>query len=161
MVRVLRAPVVAVMEARTWPLRPRFDLTRGISQADLIFSRPRSEGWPHYGRILSPFIPVLCHSDRLFHGESCPRLDVVHPGRAWPSSPSCTWHCSLHNVSHVETYARCGGIVNIHLTRNLQGNLTVKKNFNRFRFDRILAMSLWPHFFGPPCIFYSKLCYLK
>ena len=29
-------------------------------------------------------------------GESCPRLDVVHPGRAWPSSPSCTWHCSLH-----------------------------------------------------------------
>ena len=31
-----------------------------------------------------------------FHGESCPRLDVVHPGRAWPSSPACTWHCSLH-----------------------------------------------------------------
>ena len=26
----------------------------------------------------------------------CPRLDVVHPGRAWPSSPACTWHCSLH-----------------------------------------------------------------
>jgi len=38
----------------------------------------------------------LPHSDWLFHGESCPRLDVVHPGRAWPSSPSCTWHCSLH-----------------------------------------------------------------
>ena len=31
-----------------------------------------------------------------FHGESCPRLDVVHPGRAGSSSPSCTWHCSLH-----------------------------------------------------------------
>ena len=31
--------------------------------------------------VLSPFIPVLCHSDWLFHGESCPRLDVVHPGR--------------------------------------------------------------------------------
>ena len=46
--------------------------------------------------ILSPFIPVLCHSDWLFHGESRPRLDVVHPCRAWPSSPSCTWHCSLH-----------------------------------------------------------------
>ena len=46
--------------------------------------------------VLSPFIPVLCHSDWLFHGESCPRLDVVHPGRAWPSSPACTWHCSLH-----------------------------------------------------------------
>ena len=46
--------------------------------------------------VLSPFIPDLCHSDWLFHGESCPRFDVVHPGRAWPSSPSCTWHCSLH-----------------------------------------------------------------
>ena len=46
--------------------------------------------------ILSPFISVLCHSDWHFHGESCPRLDVVHPGRAWPSSPACTWHCSLH-----------------------------------------------------------------
>jgi len=45
--------------------------------------------------VISPFIPVFCHSDSLFHGESCPRLDVVHPGRAWPSSPSCTWHCSL------------------------------------------------------------------
>ena len=40
--------------------------------------------------------PVLCQSDWLFHGESCPRLDVIHPGRAWPSSPACTWHCSLH-----------------------------------------------------------------
>jgi len=42
--------------------------------------------------VLSPFIYVLCHSDWLFHGESCPRLDVVHPGRAWSSSPACTWH---------------------------------------------------------------------
>ena len=49
----------------------------------------------HTMDVLSPFIPVLCHSDWLFHGESCPRLDV-HPGRAWPSSPACTWHCSLH-----------------------------------------------------------------
>ena len=50
----------------------------------------------HTMDVLSPFIPVLCHSDWLFHGESCPRPDVVHPGRAWPCSPSCTWHCSLH-----------------------------------------------------------------
>ena len=50
----------------------------------------------HTMDVLSPFIPVLCHSDRLFHGESCPRLDVVHLGRAWSSSPACTWHCSLH-----------------------------------------------------------------
>ena len=28
---------------------------------------------------------VLCHSDWLFHGQSCPRLNVVHPGRAWSS----------------------------------------------------------------------------
>ena len=45
----------------------------------------------HTMDVLSPFISVLCHSDWLFHGESCPCLDVVHPGRAWPSSPSCTW----------------------------------------------------------------------
>ena len=50
----------------------------------------------HTMDVLSPFIPVLCHSDWLFHGKSCLRLDTVHPGRAWPSSPSCTWHCSLH-----------------------------------------------------------------
>jgi len=45
---------------------------------------------------LSPLISVLCHSDWLCHGESCPHLDVVQPGRAWPSYPACTWHCSLH-----------------------------------------------------------------
>ena len=28
----------------------------------LFFSRPRPEGWPHHDA-LSPFIPVLCHSD--------------------------------------------------------------------------------------------------
>ena len=50
----------------------------------------------HTMDVLSPFMSVLCHSDWLFHRESCPRLDVIHPGRAWPSSPSCTWHCSLH-----------------------------------------------------------------
>jgi len=50
----------------------------------------------HTMDVLSPFVPVLCHSDWLFHGESCPRLDVVHPRRAWPSSSACTWHCSLH-----------------------------------------------------------------
>jgi len=50
----------------------------------------------HTMDVLSPFISVLCHSDWLFHGGSCPRLDVVHPGRVWSSSPACTWHCSLH-----------------------------------------------------------------
>ena len=36
----------------------------------------------HTVDVLSPFISVLCHSDWLFRGESCPHLDVVHPGRA-------------------------------------------------------------------------------
>ena len=43
--------------------------------------------------VLSQFISVLCQSDWLFCGESCPRQDV-HPGSAWSSSPACTWHCS-------------------------------------------------------------------
>jgi len=42
----------------------------------------------HTTDVLSPFIPVLSHSDWLFDGESCPRLDIVHQGRAWPSSPA-------------------------------------------------------------------------
>jgi len=50
----------------------------------------------HTTDVLSPFISVLCHSAWLFHGESCPRTDVVYPGRAWSSSSACTCHCSLH-----------------------------------------------------------------
>ena len=60
----------------------------------LFFSRPQSEGWPHHGRTFF-IISDLCHSDWLFHRESCPCLDVVRPGHAWSSSPACTWHCSL------------------------------------------------------------------
>jgi len=41
----------------------------------------------HTMDVLFPFISVLCHSDWLFHGESCPRIDVVHPGHTWSSSP--------------------------------------------------------------------------
>jgi len=43
----------------------------------LFFSRPRFEGWlvhPRVGQtmdVLSPLISVLCHSDWLFHGQSC------------------------------------------------------------------------------------------
>jgi len=36
----------------------------------------------HTMDVLSPCIPVLCHSDWLFHGESCPRIDVVYSDRA-------------------------------------------------------------------------------
>jgi len=56
------------------------------------------------------------------------------------------------NVSQgsVATYARCGGIFNIHLTTNLPRNLPVIF-LNRLRFDRIMVMTLWTHFFGRPC----------
>jgi len=40
---------------------------------------------------------------------------------------------------------------NIRLTANLSRNLLVKFVLNRLRFDRIMVMSLWPTFFGPPC----------
>ena len=57
------------------------------------------------------------------------------------------------NVSQgsVATYATCDGIFNIHLIANVLRNVTVNF-FNRLRFDRIMVMSLWPRFFGPPCI---------
>jgi len=62
------------------------------------------------------------------------------------------------NVSQgsVATYARYGGIFNIHLTTNLPCNLLVKFFLNQFRFDRIVTMSVWPHFFGSPCIWCSS-----
>jgi len=44
----------------------------------------------HTMNVLSPFDSILCHSDWLFHRESCSCLDVVYP---WSSSPACTWHC--------------------------------------------------------------------
>jgi len=50
------------------------------------------------------------------------------------------------NVSEgsIATYARCGGILNMHLTANIRRNFSVKKIINRLRFDRIMAISLWP-----------------
>jgi len=79
----------------------------------LFFSRPGADGWPHTMdvHLFSPFISVLCHSDWLFHGESCPRLDVVHPGRAWSSLPACTWHCSWHCLFLQRVY-RDNGLMN-------------------------------------------------
>ena len=56
----------------------------------LFFSRPRSEGWPHNTMdVLSTFISVLCHSDWLFHGQSCPRF--------WcPSRPCVVFLACVH-----------------------------------------------------------------
>jgi len=60
----------------------------------------------------------------------------------------------------VATYARCSGIFNIHLTANLPGNLSVKLFFkNLLRFDRIMAMSLWRHFFAHPVDVISSLAF--
>ena len=50
----------------------------------------------HTVDVLSPFVYVLCQSDRLFHGESGLCLDVVHPGHAWSSLRVCSWLCSFH-----------------------------------------------------------------
>jgi len=56
------------------------------------------------------------------------------------------------NVSQgsVATYAKFGGMFNIHLTANLLRNLPMKNFVNRLRFDRIMVMSLWPHFLAHP-----------
>jgi len=43
------------------------------------------------------------------------------------------------------TYARCDGILNIHLTANLPRNLPEKK-INRFKFDGSMVMSMLPRF---------------
>ena len=44
--------------------------------------------WTYFLRLsLSTVIPTDSST-----GEFYPRLDVVHPGRAWSSSPACTWH---------------------------------------------------------------------
>ena len=82
-----------------------FTLTSGrgqliVTECSLAVLHPRVG---HTMDVLSRFISVLCHSDWLFHGESCPRIDVVHPGRAWSSSPTCTWHCFLNYLFHQTT----------------------------------------------------------
>ena len=48
-----------------------------------------------FKKLFSLLFCFLAPSTR-FSWESCPHLDVVHPGRAGSSSPACTWHCSLH-----------------------------------------------------------------
>jgi len=74
------------------------------------------------------------------------------------------WPCAqLHylfvvndiNVSQggVATYARCGGMFNIHLTANLLRNHPVKKIVNRLRFEIIMDIeSVSGPVFDPLCI---------
>ena len=57
-------------------------LRLSLSSVILIDTQLPSEGFWSWSRFLA--------------GESCSRLDVVHPGRVLSSSPACTWHCSVH-----------------------------------------------------------------
>jgi len=41
---------------------------------------------------------------------------------------------------------KCDVIFNNHFTANLLQNVPVKKIENQLRFDKIVAMNLWPHF---------------
>ena len=54
-----RAPTAARQDCRAISRK----LARLSRVLVLFFSHPRSEGWPHTMDVLSPFIPVLCHSD--------------------------------------------------------------------------------------------------
>ena len=57
--------------------------------------------------------------------------------------------------SSVATYARCGGIFNVHLTTNLPRNLPVFF-INQLRFDRIMVMTVAPHFWPSLYVVYNK-----
>jgi len=58
----------------------------------------------------------------------------------------------FHQVVWQHMQGLIGFLLN-HVTANLPRNLLLKKNYeNRLRFDQIMAMSLLPHFFDPPCL---------
>jgi len=58
---------------------------------------------------------------------------------------ACFLTLMFHSVV-MATYARSDMIFNNHFTTNLPVNLPVKKFVNLLRFDRIMAVSSWPHF---------------
>ena len=60
------------------------------------------------------------------------------------------------NVSQgsVATYARCGGLFNIHLTTNFPNNLPVRNFSKPVKIGRNYiheSVGVWSRFFGPPC----------
>ena len=65
------------------------------------------------------------------------------------------WFLTL--IFHNVVWQHMRGAVGFSVTRLLQIflGIFVWKNVNRLRFDRTMAMSLWPQFFGPP--WYSNL----
>ena len=86
-------PVRSLPVVHPVPKKETVNSWRSVLFCSLAVLHPRVG---HTIYVLYPFISVVCHSDWLFLGTSYPRLDVVHPGRTWSSSPACTWHCSLH-----------------------------------------------------------------
>ena len=66
-------------------------------QVGFTFLVPAHSGSPGQRAVKWACVCVcVCHSDWLFHGKSCPHIDIVHPDQVWSSSPACTWHYSLH-----------------------------------------------------------------
>jgi len=60
--------------------------------------------------------------------------------------------CFLLQMFHKVMWQHMQGVVGYLITTLLQiykGILKRKNVENQLRFDRIIAMSLWPHFFGP------------
>jgi len=100
----------------------------------------------HTVDVLSPFISILCHSDWLLHGESCPRLDVVQPGRVWSCSPACTWHCSLHYLFRKEFFI--GNV--LYKTKSLDDT---KPNINPKTNPNTNPIQLFYNFWAPSHVF--------
>jgi len=50
----------------------------------------------------------------------------------------------------VAAHLRCGGVVNIQITKGLLLSLSVNFSLNRLIFDRIMVLSLWPRFLAHP-----------
>jgi len=65
-----------------------------------------------------------------------------------------SWNCLLSDINvsqgSVATYARCGVIFSNHFSANSSEESLCEKIANRLRFDRIMAMRLWPHFLAHP-----------
>ena len=82
---------LAVSLQVTWVINPTAIAFRQACYQFCCLHRPQAscrqfEGWPHHARTFS----VLCHSDWLFHGESYPSLDVVHPRLHAPATVPCS-----------------------------------------------------------------------
>jgi len=99
---------------------------------------PRTPVWNRWitGRL--PDKTFSRHLIRHYLVRACKKIDVesivilVTGPAAWTVSPLSTQRIYLSNV-HGEVHK------------------SSSKIFSRLKFDRIMVMSLWPHFFGPPC----------